>query len=127
MWYRYLHQVCLFVLLTLPLFPFILTVYLQFHLSLMQSFLPPSSLQLLVPQLSWTDHLVQCTHVNYNLAFSFVPCLSRSTTHGLSLEPFPLLHYHPLSTRTPYDHLYHHLTVFPSLTFYDLQLLGPVS
>ena len=77
--------------------------------------------------MSQTDHLVRYTHVDYDPTFSSVPCLSCSATYGLSLEPFPFLCYLFPSTRALYHYVYHHLTIFPSLCFHDLPLLGPVS
>ena len=77
--------------------------------------------------MSRTDYLVRYTRVDYSSAFSSVPRLLRSASHGLSLGPFPSLRYLFPLMRALYDHLYHHLTAFLSDPFYDLLLLGPVS
>ena len=77
--------------------------------------------------LSRMDHLVRYTRVDYDPTFSSVPCLSCSATYGLSLGPFPSLRYLFPSTCALYNHLYYHLTPFPSTRFHYVLLLGPVS
>ena len=76
---------------------------------------------------SRTDHLVHYTRVNYDSTLPSFLCLSRSATYGLSSGPFPLLCYLFPPTRALYHDMYYHLTTFPSVPFYTLLLLGPVS